>query len=365
MQEKQIRYPLVFYPVLKQTLWGGDRIIPFLSLENEADKTGMSYSQMEHIGECWAVSAIEGFESVVSEGCLEGTSLPCVVEEFGAALLGNKNYARYGNEFPLLVKFIDAAQDLSVQVHPDDNLAALRHNCSGKTEMWYVLDAGNNARLLSGFATAVTMEQYGQMAGKDVVATLQEYNVESGDMFYLPAGTIHSIGSGAFIAEIQQSSDITYRIYDYDRKDKCGNFRELHTQQAIDAIDFDARKGCKIEYSRNVSASNNAWDSATVAVTDKHFSTQVIFLENDGNSKCGYREYGFDYSHLDSFVILTCTKGSCSLVYSDCGEESGSGKQESRREMKLIRGSVILLPADLKRVDFKVSESCELLETHI
>ncbi len=363
MQEKHIKYPLRFYPVLKQTLWGGNRIVPFLSLDNEKDDNGVAYSQMEHVGECWAVSAIEGFESVVNGGSLEGYSLPQLVREYGKALVGGRNYERYGDEFPLLVKFIDAAQDLSVQVHPNDTLAAERHGCSGKTEMWYVLDAEKDARLLSGFATPVSVEQYKQNPAK-VVDALQSYNIVQGDMFYLPAGTIHSIGSGAFIAEIQQSSDITYRIYDYQRRDKSGNFRELHTELAADAIDFNAKGSCKIEYGHavcgNVALASNssnetgntavesAWNYAVEVVSDKHFTTSIISLENTNDAPDSFKEFEFDYRPLDSFVILTCTKGSCTL-----------------EGISLERGSVVLLPADMERVCIGVSDMCELMETHI
>ncbi len=366
MQEKHIKYPLKFYPVLKQTLWGGGKIVPFLSLENERDRNGVAYSQMEHIGECWAVSAIDGFASVVSNGSLEGYSLPFLLGIYGPALVGKKNYERFGNEFPLLVKFIDAAQDLSVQVHPNDMLAAERHGCSGKTEMWYVLDAEKDARLMSGFAAPVSVNQYKKNPAK-IMDALQSYDIAQGDMFYLPAGTVHSIGSGAFIAEIQQSSDITYRIYDYQRRDKNGNFRELHTELAADAIDFNAKESCKIEYASAAGGNTsvkNVWSYAVEVVSDKHFTTNIISLENENSTPDSFMEFPFDYSKLDSFVILTCTKGSCSLVYS-ADIEGEAGSQDAAQELTLNRGSVVLLPADMERVCIKVSAACELMETHI
>lgn len=355
MQDCRIEYPLKFYPLFKQTLWGGDKIIPFLSLENELDMDGVPYEGRGNIGEYWAVSAIEGFESVVSNGKLEGLLLSEVSGSFGEALLGKKNYMRFGNKFPLLVKFIDAAQDLSVQVHPDDELARVRHNCSGKTEMWYVLDAGSRAGLMSGFSGKITAEQYRQMSVSEVVGSLQRYDVAPGDMFYLPAGTVHSIGTGTFIAEIQQSSDITYRIYDFDRRDKHGNFRELHTELAAEAIDYSSDRSCKIDYSKPSSDSSDAWKHTFEAVSCEHFSTGVITLENRDTDGCGFSEYKFNYASLDSFVIFTCVKGSCSLIYGNVND------------MPLKRGDVVLLPADLQEVLLKVvdSEECVLLETHI
>ncbi len=367
MLVSQIKYPLCFYPVLKQTLWGGNRIIPFLSLEKSVDGRGVAYAGMEHVGECWAVSAIDGFASIVSNGALEGYSLPFLLAVCGEALVGSKNYKRFGDEFPLLVKFIDAAQDLSVQVHPNDELAAKRHRCSGKSEMWYVLDAERQTSLLSGFAKPFTLEQYNRSPEK-VMDALHSYNVESGDMFYLPAGTVHSIGSGAFIAEIQQSSDITYRIYDYNRKDKCGNLRELHTELAADAIDYSLNKTGKIEYDSVVSASNNAWESSAEVVSDAHFHTGIMLLDNGSKTECGYKDFEFDYSHLDSFVILICTKGSCSIVYElEDGVQSECNTCNGEHVMSVVRGSVVLLPASLKRVKFRVADAshCELLETHI
>lgn len=355
MQDCKIKYPLKFYPLLKQTLWGGNRIIPFLSLENEVDCEGVPYGGLGNIGEYWAVSAIDGFESVVSNGKLKGLSLSDVSDSFREALLGKKNYMKFKDKFPLLVKFIDAAQDLSVQVHPNDKLAQIRHNCSGKTEMWYVLDANSQAKLMSGFKDNITAEQYNRMTVHEVVGALQRYDVASGDMFYLPAGTVHSIGAGAFIAEIQQTSDITYRIYDFDRRDKSGNFRELHTELAAEAIDYSFGGSCKIDYSIPCSNSSDAWRHTFEAVSCEHFSTGVISLVNGNAGSGGSSEYSFNYAALDSFVIITCVKGSCRIIY------------DNGNEMPLKRGDVVLLPADLKEVSIKVDDSaeCVLLETHI
>lgn len=353
MQERKIKYPLKFYPVLKQTLWGGDRIVPFLSLEGKNDMSGRPYSEMERIGECWAVSGISGSESVVKGGELDGCTLPQLVELYGEALLGKKNALRFGKEFPLLVKFIDAAQDLSVQVHPNDAIAAERHGCSGKTEMWYVVDDHNDAKLISGFKEPVSKEQYRNLSSKQIVESLHEYRISKGDIFYLPAGTVHSIGAGAFIAEIQQSSDITYRIYDFDRKDKNGKYRELHTELAAEAIDFSQNGNCRIDYAEHGgNPGGDAWDSSFKAVECEHFITSLIHFENGQESS---RQLSFNYSHLDSFVILTCTEGSCSLLY---GADS---------KMEITRGDAVLLPADLEEILFELrpNTGCKILETHI
>lgn len=364
MNECNLKYPLVFYPVLKQTLWGGDRIIPFLSLEGEENRCGVPYAEMGHVGEYWAISGIEGFESVVKGGELDGVSLSDLVERYGEQLLGKKNYARFGKRFPLLVKFIDAALDLSVQVHPNDLVASSRHCSSGKDEMCYIVDSQNGAKLLSGFATPVTREQYNNMSTQQIMEALHEYEIEQGDMFYLPAGTVHSIGAGAFIAEIQQSSDITYRIYDFDRKDKDGNFRELHTAMAAEAIDFSRYGSCKIDYSLPQNCSEDAWEHAFKAVECEYFTTSLMRLENGSERE---KRFGFNYSHLGSFVILTCVKGSCTLIYNNGCEAEKENLSQNECRMKIRRGNAVLLPADLKNISFEILSgiSCEILETHI
>lgn len=351
MQDINIKYPLKFHPVLKCTIWGGDKIVPFKGLLGSVSADGVQYSQMERVGEFWAVSTVPGYESVVSNGALDGTSLVDIVSKYKGALLGEKNYRRFSDNFPLLVKFIDAARDLSVQVHPDDAMAQEHHNCSGKTEMWYVIDSQNEATLLTGFGKEMTYEEFCKLSGSEIIETLQKCKIKSGDMFYLPAGTIHSIGAGAFIAEIQQSSDITYRIYDYDRRDRDGNLRELHTELAAKAIDF-SRTGssCKVTYQESNAESNNVWDYAFNAVDGEHFSTSVVKLSGRGK----FNKYVMDYSALDSFVILTCVDGASVLEY-----DGGT--------MTFSKGDVILLPALLKSLNFLIEEntSCRFLETHI
>jgi mannose-6-phosphate isomerase len=221
-------YPLKFKPILKSTLWGGERIIPFKQLD----------CQQEQVGESWEISDVPGDESVVAEGADAGKNLTQLMEEYKGKLVGEENYKRFHGKFPLLIKFIDAKQDLSIQVHPDDELAMKRHQSMGKTEMWYIIDnTGGQAHLYSGLKKQITPQEYADMIENNTICdALDKYDVQPGDVFFLPAGRIHSIGAGCFLAEIQQTSNITYRIYDFNRRDKNGNLRELHTELSKDAL---------------------------------------------------------------------------------------------------------------------------------
>ena len=254
--------PLKFHPILKQTLWGGERIIPYKELA----------SGLSRVGESWELSGMPGSESVVAEGPWAGSTLSELIGRFGAELLGKANYARFGQEFPLLVKFIDAREDLSIQVHPDDELARKRHGKSGKCEMWYVLEAEPGASLLTGFSRPIAPAEYERrVADNTLTDVLNRQAIASGDVFYLPAGRVHSIGKGSFIVEIQQSSDITYRIYDFDRRDAAGNSRELHTELAREAIDFESSENSRITYAPE----NN---QEVRLVTTPYFTTSLYTL---------------------------------------------------------------------------------------
>ena len=265
-------------------LWGGDKIIPYKEVE----------SDKRQVGESWEISGVKDNESVVAEGVDAGMKLPELIERDKAALLGRSNYERFGKEFPLLIKFIDARQDLSIQVHPNDKLAWERHQSKGKTEMWYVVDADPGSRLRSGFAKQVTPEEYEQsIADNTITNLLQEYDIHAGDVFFLPAGRIHSIGAGAFIAEIQQTSNITYRIYDFNRCDDNGNPRELHTEMSKAAIDYTVLPDYRTYYDAQP-------DKATQLVSCRYFTTDIYRLT---------KEYEMPLAELDSFVILICTKG--------------------------------------------------------
>lgn len=281
-----------FEPILKQVIWGGSRIV--------ADKQLATH--MHHVGESWEVSGMPGNVSIVAEGPEKGSTLVELIERYRDRLVGKESYRRYGTDFPLLVKFIDAHQDLSVQVHPDDALALQRHGTRGKSEMWYVVDAAEGARLCSGWSREMTEDDYlSRVARGTIVDALHYERVSAGDVFFLPAGRVHCIGAGCLIAEIQEASDITYRIYDYDRRDSGGNARELHTGLAKDAIDYRVEKDYKTRYRHKLNEPVSLVDCPC-------FSTSLYELTEP--MEC-------DYSELDSFVIYMCVEGEASLVASD------------------------------------------------
>lgn len=301
-------YPLKFKPILKQTLWGGENIIPFKRLD----------SDLTCVGESWEISGVRGSESVVSEGECKGLNLTQLVREFKEELVGEANYKRFGDTFPLLVKFIDAKQDLSIQVHPNDQLAKKRHGSMGKTEMWYVLNADEGAKLYSGFSTQITPKEYKErIHNSTITEVLQDYEVHAGDVFFLPAGRIHSIGAGAFIAEIQQTSDVTYRIFDFNRKDAEGKSRELHTELAKDAIDYEVLDDYRTHY-------DVIKDEPVELVACPYFMTSLYDMEE---------EISCDYSELDSFVILICLEGGCVL------------EDNEQNKVEMNAGETVLLAA--------------------
>lgn len=321
-------YPLKFKPILKQTIWGGDRIIPFKHLAEN----------LPCVGESWEISGVRGNESVVAEGELQGMNLTELVKTYKADLLGKAGYERFGDTFPLLIKFIDAKQDLSIQVHPTDELAQQRHGCMGKTEMWYVIDAAEGARLRSGFSQAVTPEEYeARVADSTITDVLREYDIHPGDVFFLPAGRIHSIGAGAFIAEIQETSDITYRIFDFNRKDANGHTRELHTEQAKGAINYEVLDDYRTHYEAEV-------NTPAELVSCHHFTTSLYDLTED--ITC-------DYSELDSFVIFICLEGSCRMTDTE------------GHEVSVQAGESVLLPAAIQGVTLVPDGRVKLLETYV
>ena len=273
-----------FEPLLKQTIWGGNKIVAFKHIQ----------SDMENVGESWEVSGVPGDESVVANGECKGKTLNEVLAEMKQKLVGEENYKRFGDRFPLLIKFIDARQDLSIQVHPDDETAHRQGKAMGKTEMWYVMDSDEDASLKVGLKKKISPEEYARMVEDDTICdALGNYKVKSGDCFFIPAGRIHAICSGSFIAEIQQTSDVTYRIYDYKRKDKNGNYRELHTKEAAEAIDYTVLDDYRTEYTP-------VKNEATQLVSCPLFTTAVYDLTEPMT---------LDYSELDSFVILIALKG--------------------------------------------------------
>ena len=322
-------YPLKFEPILKQTLWGGEKIIPFKHL-NET---------LSNVGESWEVSAVEGSESVVANGPEKGMTLPEMVRRYKEELVGEANYARFGEKFPLLIKFIDAKLDLSIQVHPDDALAKKRHNSFGKNEMWYVISADPGAKLISGFSQEITPKEYKERVHDGTFAeVLQSCAIQPGDVFYVPAGRVHGIGAGAFVAEIQQTSDITYRIYDYNRKDKNGKTRELHTAQAVDAINFaDVQDDFRTAY-------DHVQNEPVEVVACPYFTTSVYDMTE---------EITCDYSELDSFVIFICVEGSCRLT------------DNENNEISLQAGETVLLRATTQNITIVPDQHVKLLETYV
>jgi mannose-6-phosphate isomerase len=321
-------YPFKFEPILKPVIWGGSKICEFKNIE----------PIREGIGESWEISGVKGSISVVSEGELKGVSLSELLLGAKGQLVGEKVYKKYGNTFPLLIKFIDARDDLSIQVHPDDRLAKQRHNSFGKTEMWYVINAEPNAYLYSGFQKSITPDEYVERVKNNTFTEiLQKYYVKPGDVFFLPAGRVHAIGAGCFIAEIQQTSDITYRIYDYNRKDADGNTRELHTGQAKDAIDYTVFPTYKTEY---LPTPNRPVQLASC----NYFTTNLLDLSLETNR---------DYSFLDSFIIFICIDGSCEM-----NDDKGNS-------VVLKQGETLLVPAGTNSVKVKPSPSVKLLETYI
>ena len=314
-----------FEPLLKQTLWGGSKIIPFKHLD----------AQLDIVGESWEISGVKDSETVVANGPFKGMSLNQLVRGQKELLVGKENYQRFGDEFPLLIKCIDACQDLSIQVHPSDEIAHRQGKSRGKTEMWYVLESIPGAQLYNGLKQRITPEQYKEMVENDTITdALARYEVSAGDVFFIPAGRIHSIGAGCFVAEIQQTSDVTYRIYDFKRKDKNGNYRELHTQLASESIDYTVHDNYRVDY-------ECLKNEGVQVATCPYFTTAVYDLTEP---------MILDYSELDSFVILIGVKGAGKLI---CEGE----------EMSFQMGDTVLLPATIKEV--KVEGVLKFLETYV
>ena len=314
-----------FEPLLKQTLWGGDKIIPFKHLN----------TKMEQVGESWEISGVKNNETIVANGPEKGKTLNQLVREQKGKLVGEENYERFGNEFPLLIKFIDARQDLSIQVHPTDEVAHRQGKSRGKTEMWYALDSDAGAQLYNGLKQQITPEQYKAMVENDTITdALARYEVHEGDVFFIPAGRIHAIGAGCFVAEIQQTSDVTYRIYDFKRKDKNGNYRELHTKEAAESIDYTVLPNYRTEY-------EPTQNEGVQLISCPYFTTAIYDLTEP---------MMLDYSELDSFVILIAVKGEGRLI---CNGE----------EMPFQMGDTVLIPASTEEV--KVEGEIKFLETYV
>lgn len=318
--------PLKFNALLKSTLWGGDKIIPFKNLD----------VQQENVGESWEISGVKGNETIVADGPYAGKKLNELVEELKGKLVGEDNYQRFGNEFPLLIKFIDARQDLSIQVHPTDEIAKMQGKERGKTEMWYLMDSDKDATLLCGLKKKISPEEYAQMVENDtIVDAIDRYEVKEGDCFFLPAGRIHAIGTGCFLAEIQQTSDVTYRIYDFKRKDKNGNYRQLHTKEAAECINYNVESNYRTDYTP-------VKNQGVSLVQCPYFNTAVYDLDEPMT---------IDYSELDSFVILIGLKGNATIT-----DNEGN-------TFTLQAGESVLVPATTETL--KVDGNIKFLETYV
>lgn len=324
-------YPLKFRPVLKDKIWGGSKIKSVL---------GIDFAPLPNCGEAWALSGVEGNQTEITNGFLAGNDLNELVEIYMGDMVGDAVYERFGNEFPILVKFIDAADYLSIQVHPDDALAAKRNIGYGKSEMWYIIDADKGAELISGFNRKVDRETYLRSLNDKTLRDILNFEkVSKGDVYYMPAGRVHALGPGIFLAEIQQTSDTTYRIYDWDRVDEKGNARELHIEEALDAIDFNVYDDYKTDYQPKDNGSANL-------LTSQYFTTNLIRLS---------KALAKDYSELDSFVIYVCVGGSVTLVHNG----------ETEQQLRLQKGEAVLIPASVSRVDIVPDEASEILEVFI
>lgn len=321
-------YPLKFKPVIIDKIWGGSKLKNLLKKPTESVKAG----------ESWEISGVPGRISKVSHGFLAGNNLEELIEIYMGDLVGDRVFEKFGVRFPLLTKFIDANDMLSIQVHPDDDLAKERHKSFGKTEMWYVLQADPQSELIVGFNREVNKDTYiKHLNEKRLSAILNSEIVKEGDVFFLPSGRIHAIGAGILLAEIQQTSDITYRIYDFDRRDQNGNFRELHTDLAVDAIDYMVQKDYRTKYLKTI-------DQPVQLAECKYFTTNLLDLKSP---------FDRDTSKLDSFIIYMCLSGSCKIKYG------------RTKEVELVMGESLLVPAMMDEHTMVPSGSTKLLEVFI
>lgn len=318
---------LKFEPILKDKIWGGEKLNKILNKKSER----------KDIGESWELSDVEGDTSLVVNGELKGKDLKELISEFTSKLMGEKVYGHFGDKFPLLIKFIDAKEALSIQLHPHDHLAKKRHNSFGKTEMWYVIQADEKANLIVGFQKEVTPKEYiHHLENKTLTDILNIDEVKKGDVYFIPTGRVHAIGAGVMLAEIQQTSDITYRIYDWDRPNSDGTYRELHTEEALQAIDYSAKESYQTAYTK-------VQNTSSEIVSCPYFTTNVLPLRG---------KITLNHSDKDSFVIYMCVEGEVELIYKNQTES-------------LKMGETILVPASIKELEISSEENSELLEVYI
>ncbi len=321
-------YPLKFEPILVDKIWGGNAL---------AGRWGKTADLSRKIGESWEISAVSGNLSVVSNGFLAGNNIQEIIEVYMGDITGDAIYEKFGIEFPLLIKFIEAADDLSVQVHPGDEMALERHSAYGKTEMWYILESKPDSRIYSGFATHIEKNEFGAMLSRGGIETLlNSEESRAGDAYYTPAGRIHAIGAGNVLVEIQETSDITYRVFDWNRKSADGSARELHIDLAMDAIDYSVTLN-------NAIRKDSVPDATINLVTCDYFVTNIIHLLNPVTK---------DYLMIDSFIIYICTAGEF-LIRWDSGTEI------------VKKGETVLLPAMISEVTLEPRNEARILEVFI
>lgn len=320
-------YPLKFKPILKEKIWGGSMLHSAL---NKGSK------EMTNCGESWEISGIQGDLSEVANGLLEGNNIQELLEVYMTELVGEKVYEKFGDEFPLLIKFIDANHDLSIQVHPNDQIAKEKHDAYGKTEMWYVLEANKDAKLITGFKKKINKSNFNEIVeGGNLEEFLNYEIVKAGDVFHIPSGRVHAIGAGILLVEIQQTSDVTYRIFDYNRKDKDGNDRELHLDLAAEAIDFEVEENYRTEYLALPNIESKI-------IHCEYFKTNILDFD---------KEIHKNYDFIDSFVIYICLKGSFAI-------------QHNEKSLEIIKGETVLIPAEIKLLNLIPNPEAVILEVY-
>jgi mannose-6-phosphate isomerase len=320
-------YPLIFHPIFKERIWGGNKLKTVLNKE----------CPFAQCGESWEISAVPGDVSVVKDGPLQGKALDELIGTYKGELVGQKVYNKFGDTFPLLIKFLDAQEDLSIQLHPNDELARKRHNSFGKTEMWYVMQADKGASVRSGFNRKIDQQTYlDHLDNKKLDDILNIIPVQADDVIFLPAGRVHSIGKGLVIAEIQQTSDVTYRIYDFDRVDNQGKKRQLHTEEALDAIDYEHYPEYKTGY-------NKVSNEVTQLVSSPYFITNRLQFTQPVQR---------NYRNTDSFVVYICLEGSFNIAY-------------PQGTVAVKKGDSVLLPASVKEITLRPEGESKLVETYV
>lgn len=318
-------YPLKFKPITQYRIWGGNRLNTAVASE----------LRIEKLGEIWSISGVDGNISQIENGELKGRDLKEIISEYKERLVGKKVWEKFGSDFPVLIKFIDAADRLSVQVHPDDRQAKELHNSFGKSEMWYIMDADPDSELIIGFKEGVGKEDYKKhLEGETLEEILNRIKVQKGDAVYIPAGRVHAIGAGVVLAEIQQTSDVTYRIYDYNRIDKNGQKRELHTDLALSAIDFEPVSEIKTNYKK-------IENQFSPLIESVYFETKIF----SGNKE-------ISFCNNDQMRIYICTSGSAEFISN--GNSTVLNPYQS-----------LLLPAEISNYQIRPTAEVSLLEVVI